>query len=162
MSGLGVGVFLCLFFALSAHVAVAFSRVLLECRDFTCRSPAHAMAEPVVWTWNDIIWRPPTKGSVTSRAAHKVLDDFRSEASGPFVDVPGGRQQVSVKDDKQSLDLKDGTHFDWWSYLANHPDGQKVVGQGVTNFELMFLDAVDHNTKQRRLDFNRHPGHNQG
>ena len=110
------------------------------------------MAEPVVSTWNDIIARP-TKGSVTSRAAHKVLDNFRSDASGPVVDVPGGRQQVSVKDDMQSLDLTDGYHFDWWGYLANHPDGQKVVGQGVTKFELMFLEAVDPNHKQRRLDF---------
>ena len=60
---------------------------------------------------------------------------------------------MSVKDDMQSLDLTDGYHFDWWGYLANHPDGQKVVGQGVTKFELMFLEAVDPNHKQRRLDF---------
>jgi hypothetical protein len=111
-----------------------------------------AEAQPVVWTWNDIIWHN-RGGCVTSGAAHRVLENFRAEASGEVVVVPGARPQVFVKDDKQSLDLTDGNHFDWWGYLANHPDGQKVVGQGVTKFELMFLEAVDPNHKQRRLDF---------
>ena len=88
---------------------------------------------------------------MTSLEAYTELNNFRIDASGEV--VPGGRQQVSVKDDMQSLDLTDGYHFDWWSYLANHPDSKKVVGQGVTKFELMFLEAVDPNHKQWRLEF---------
>ena len=89
---------------------------------------------------------------MTSLEAYTVLNNFRIDASGEV--VPGDRLGlVPVKDDKKALDLTDGRHFEWWRYLASHPEGEKVVGQGVTKFELRFLSAVDPNDKQQRLDF---------
>ena len=97
-----------------------------------------------VYTWDEIT---ATLVYVTSGDAHKVLADFRQEASGER----GADGTVAVN--KPALDLTDDRRFNWWGYLAGHPEGQQVVGQGVVKFELRFLAALDPNTRQQRLDF---------
>ena len=69
-----------------------------------------------VYTWDEIA---STRVYVTSGDAHKVLADFRQEASGER----GADGTVAVN--KPALDLTWDRRFNWWGYLAGHPEGQQ-------------------------------------
>ena len=85
---------------------------------------------------------------ITSGKAHAFMAKFRAEASGP-VDDQG---IVSVTAESQDL-TKLRSSFDWWSYIVFHPEGREIVGEGVISFGMQFVDAIDGNYRQRRLDF---------
>ena len=103
-------------------------------------------ADDQAWcvTWEQI---SSSAGEVTSGVAHKVLEEFRKFASGET------RADRTVVVRLPALDLTDGLRFDWWAYLKDHPEGERIVGRGVTKFELRFSAARDPITNQQRLDF---------
>ena len=88
---------------------------------------------------------------IHSKAANKYLKQFRAEASGQ---KPHDSKITPVI--VEAKDLTDRAEFEWCSYIkTNFPEkeGKQIVGKGVAKFELRFLEKIDPNVKQRRLDF---------
>ena len=120
--------------AVPSRVALAMARLWLQ--------------EAHVYTWENMVRETARKGvNITPGHANKFLAEFRVSATGP-IGADGTKAVV-----EPALDLTAGERFDWCSYLVCHPEGRDIVGQGVTKFELRFLEAVDHNYKQKHLDF---------
>ncbi len=90
-----------------------------------------------IFTWEDAQAVPGWR-RVGPRRAHKWLAELRESLSE--------RQE-------EHMDLTDSEHYDWQGYLANHREGQAVVGAGVTTFGVRFLRGRDSNMHTNRCDF---------
>jgi hypothetical protein len=106
---------------------------------------AEQAQEGEVFLWSVI--NDDRHGEVTPETANEFLKSFRGRATGPA--GHGGILSVT----EEAKDLTNRAEFNWFGYLRCHPEGQEIVGRGVTKFELRFLAPIDHNVKQRRLDF---------
>jgi hypothetical protein len=111
-----------------------------------------AAQDPVqhIFEWAEICEIARLGSEITSKAANKTLKKFREEASGQK--PHDGPVPVTV----EAKDLTDRAEFDWCSYLKKNfteKECKQIVGKGVTKFELRFLQNIDPNTHQRRLDF---------
>ena len=78
-------------------------------------------------------------------AASKALRRWREANSGEWAD---GVRQVT----REYEDITDGQLLNWKGFLARHPDGQRIVGDGVTSVEFRFVAAIDKEYSQRRCD----------
>ena len=79
--------------------------------------------------------------AISHKAANACLKNWRSWMSTPEGQVL-----------HWSWDL---THesFDWKRYLSHHPQSEELIGNGVVEFQIQFLNSWDHNMKQPRCDF---------
>ena len=103
-----------------------------------------------IFRWGEI---SATEGGITATEACALMRVFEQCATCPPREVEGASNHINRQLYIKSLDLTDQANFDWIGYLKHHPEGEAIVGVGVTKFELMFFDIIDYDTRTWRLDF---------
>jgi hypothetical protein len=103
-----------------------------------------------IFRWGEI---SATEGRITATEACALMRVFEQCATCPPREVEGASNHINRQLYIKSLDLTDQANFDWIGYLKHHPEGEAIVGAGVTKFELRFFDQIDYDTRTWRLDF---------
>ncbi len=97
-----------------------------------------------VWTWEELRQYP----YASPGQMNKQLKAFRQRMSGPW-DEATRTWCVGT----ERCDFTMDQAINWQGWLAGHPQGQKVVGDGVLSIEAMFVNSFDPDQRQARLDF---------
>ena len=98
---------------------------------------ASAAAPQAIFTWAEA-QQIPAKDKVSRRQAHAWLAELREQ----------------LQHHGQSVwDLSDSAKVNWHCYLAYHPSGRQIIGDGIFLFEVRTLGGWDANMQANRVDF---------
>ena len=105
--------------------------------DAMAAAAASAAAPQAIFTWAEA-QQIPAKDKVSRRQAHAWLAELREQLQhhGQFV-----------------WDLSNSAKYNWRCYLAYHPSGRQIIGDGIFLFEVRTLGGWDANMQANRVDF---------